>query len=102
VNLLRERLFLAKREISIEIVPYVCCMQRMQHIFDRHQRNKKDELSSKERRLETLQNQTLRHVAEAFKRVSIETLETETYTSSLHVHLNMLQNKITLHSRVND
>ncbi len=67
-----------------------------------HQRNKKDELSSKERRLETLQNQTLRHVAEAFKRVNIETLETETYMSSLHVHLNMLQNKITLHSWVND
>ncbi len=41
-------------------------------------------------------------MTEAFKRVSIETLETETYTSSLHVHLNMLQNKITLHSRVND
>ncbi len=67
-----------------------------------HQRNKKDELSSKERRLETLQNQTLHHVAEAFKRVNIETLEAETYTSSLHVHLNMLQNKVTLHSRVND
>ncbi len=67
-----------------------------------HQRDKKDELLSKERRLETLQNQTLCHVAEVFKRVSIETLETETYTSSLHVHLNMLQNKITLHSRVND
>ncbi len=67
-----------------------------------HQRDKKDELSSKECRLETLQNQTLCHVAEAFKRVNIETLETETYMSSLHVHLNMLQNKITLHSRVND
>ncbi len=67
-----------------------------------HQRDKKDELSSKECKLETLQNQTLRHVAEAFKRVSIETLKTETYTSSLHVHLNMLQNKITLHSQVND
>ncbi len=67
-----------------------------------HQRNKKDELSSKECRLETLQNQTLRHVVEAFKRVNIKTLETETYTSLLHVHLNMLQNKITLHSWVND
>ncbi len=67
-----------------------------------HQRSKKDELSSKERRLETLQNQTLHHVAEAFKRLNIKTLETETYMSSLHVHLNMLQNKITLHSRVND
>ncbi len=67
-----------------------------------HQRDKKDELSSKECRLETLQNQTLRHVAEVFKRVNIETLEAETYTSSLHVHLNMLQNKITLHSWVDD
>ncbi len=67
-----------------------------------HQRDKKDELSSKECRLETLQNQTLCHVAEVFKRVNIETLEAETYMSSLHVHLNMLQNKITLHSQVND
>ncbi len=67
-----------------------------------HQRDKKDELLSKECRLETLQNQTLCHVAEVFKRVNIETLKTETYMSSLHVHLNMLQNKITLHSQVND
>jgi len=67
-----------------------------------HQRDKKDELLSKERRLETLQNQTLHHVAKAFKRVNIETLKTETYMSSLHIHLNMLQNKITLHSWVND
>ena len=67
-----------------------------------HQRDKKDELLNKECRLETLQNQTLCHVAEVFKRVNIETLKTETYTSSLHVHLNMLQNKITLHSQVNN
>ncbi len=67
-----------------------------------HQRDKKDELLSKECRLETLQNQTLHYVAEAFKRVNIETLKTEIYMSSLHVHLNMLQNKITLHSWVND
>ncbi len=67
-----------------------------------HQRDKKDELSSKEHRLETLQNQTLRHVAEVFKRVNIKTLKTETYMSSLHVHLNMLQNKIMLHSWIND
>jgi len=67
-----------------------------------HQRDKKDELSNKECKLETLQNQTLHHVAEVFKRVNIETLETETYTSSLHVHLNMLQNKIILHSWVDD
>ncbi len=67
-----------------------------------HQRDKKDELLSKECRLKTLQNQTLHHVTEAFKRVNIETLETETYMSLLHVHLNMLQNKIMLHSQVNN
>jgi len=37
-----------------------------------------------------------------FKRVSIETLKAEMYTSSLHVHLNMLQDKITLRSQVNN
>ncbi len=67
-----------------------------------HQRDKKDELLSKECKLETLQNQTLHHVAKTFKRVNIKTLKTETYMSLLHVHLNMLQNKITLHSQVND
>ncbi len=67
-----------------------------------HQRDKKDELLSKECKLKTLQNQALHYIAEVFKRVSIETLETETYMSSLHVHLNMLQNKITLRSWVND
>jgi len=63
-----------------------------------HQRDKEKELSDKECRLETLQNQTLHHVAEVFKRVSIETLK----IGSLHVYLNMLQNKVTLHSRVNN
>ncbi len=62
----------------------------------------KNKLLSKECKLETLQNQTLHHVAEVFKKVSIETLKIETYISLLHVHLNMLQNKITLHSWVND
>ncbi len=67
-----------------------------------HQHDKKDELLNKECKLKTLQNQTLHHIAEAFKRVNIETLKTEIYMSSLHVHLNMLQNKITLHSWVNN
>ncbi len=67
-----------------------------------YQRDKKNELLSKEHKLETLQNQTLHHVAKVFKRVNIETLKTEIYMSSLHVHLNMLQNKITLHSWIND
>ncbi len=63
-----------------------------------HQREKKKELSDKECKLETLQNQTLHHVTETFKRVSIKTLKAEMYISSLHVHLNMLQDKITLRS----
>ena len=67
-----------------------------------HQRDKKNELLSKECKLETLQNQTLHHVAKAFKRVSIETLKTEIYTSLLHVYLNMLQNKIMLYNWVNN
>ena len=67
-----------------------------------HQHDKKDELLSKECRLKTLQNQTLCHVAKMFKRVNIETLKTEIYMSSLHVYLNMLQNKIMLHSWIND
>jgi len=37
VNLLWEkRLSFAKKKISIEIMFYVCCMQRMQHIFNKH------------------------------------------------------------------
>ncbi len=67
-----------------------------------HQREKEKELSDKECKLETLQNQTLRHVTKVFKRVSIETLKAEMYTSSLHVYLNMLQDKIMLRSWVND
>ncbi len=67
-----------------------------------HQREKEKKLSDKECRLETLQNQTLHHVTEMFKRVSIETLKAEMYTSSLHVHLNMLQDKIMLRSWVNN
>ncbi len=47
-----------------------------------HQREKEKELSDKECKLETLQNQTLK---------------AEMYTSSLHVHLNMLQDKINNH-----
>ena len=67
-----------------------------------HQRNKEEELSSTKQRLETLQNQALCHVIDVFKKVNIETLKVETYTSSLHVHLNKLQNQVTLRSWVND
>ncbi len=67
-----------------------------------HQRDKERELSDKKCRLETLQNQNLHHVVKAFKRVSIKTLEIEMYISSLHVHLNMLQNKVTLRSWVDN
>jgi len=52
---------------------------------------------SKKQRLKVLQNQMLHHVANIFKRVNIKTLKTEMYTFSLHVHLNKLQNQITLY-----
>ncbi len=67
-----------------------------------HQREKERKLSNKQCRLETLQNQTLHHVAKMFKKVSIKTLKAEMYISSLHVHLNMLQDKITLRSWINN
>ena len=43
-----------------------------------HQRGKEGGLSGMERRLEALQNQALRHVADVFKKVKFETLEAET------------------------
>ncbi len=67
-----------------------------------HQHDKEKKLSDKKCKLKTLQNQTLYHVIKAFKRMSIKMLKIEMYISSLHVHLNMLQNKVTLHSQVND
>ncbi len=53
-------------------------------------------------RLKTLQNQALRHVINVFRKVNIETLKVETYTFSLHVHLNKLQNQVILCSWIND
>jgi len=53
-------------------------------------------------RLETLQNQALCHVIDIFRKMNIETLKVETYTFSLHVHLNKLQNQVTLHSWINN
>ncbi len=63
-----------------------------------HQRNKEERLLNMKQRLETLQNQALRHVIDVFKKVNIKTLKVETYTFSLHVHLNKLQNQVTLRS----
>ena len=63
-----------------------------------HQRDKKEELSSTEWRLEAFQNQALHHVTDVFQKVDIETLKVEMYTSSLYVHLNKLQNQTTLRS----
>ncbi len=67
-----------------------------------HQQEKERKLLDKECRLKTLQNQTLHHVIKMFKRVSIKTLKAEMYTSSLHVHLNMLQDKVMLRSWINN
>ncbi len=63
-----------------------------------HQRDKEEKLSSTKWRLETLQNQALHHVINVFRKVNIETLKVETYTFLLHVHLNKLQNQVTLRS----
>ncbi len=57
-----------------------------------YQRNKEEKLLSMKWRLKTLQNQMLRHVIDVFRKVNIETLKVETYTFSLHIHLNKLQN----------
>ncbi len=67
-----------------------------------HQRDKEEELLNMKWRLETLQNQALHHVIDIFKKVNIETLKVETYTFLLHVHLNKLQNQVTLRSWIND
>jgi len=67
-----------------------------------HQRNKEEKLLSMKWRLETLQNQALHHVINIFRKVNIETLKVKTYTFSLHVHLNKLQNQVTLRSWIND
>ena len=67
-----------------------------------HQHNKEEELSSMKWRLETLQNQALCHVINVFRKVNIETLKVETYTFSLHVHLNKLQNQVTLRSWIDN
>ena len=80
-------------------------MIRLKMMFEAliwHQRNKEEELSSTKWRLETLQNQALHHVINVFRKVNIETLKVETYTFSLHVHLNKLQNQVTLRSWIND
>ncbi len=80
-------------------------MIRLRMMFEAliwHQRDKKERLSSIKWRLETLQNQALHHVINVFRKVNIEMLKVETYIFSLHVHLNKLQNQVTLRSWIND
>ncbi len=67
-----------------------------------HQRDKEEKLLSTEWWLEALQNQALYHVINIFQKVNIKMLKVETYTSSLHVHLNKLQNQTTLRSWFDD
>ena len=67
-----------------------------------YQRDKEERLLNTKWRLETLQNQALCHVIDVFRKVNIEMLKVETYTFSLHVHLNKLQNQVTLCSWIND
>ncbi len=67
-----------------------------------HQRDKEEELLSMKCKLETLQNQALCHMINVFRKVNIKTLKVETYTFSLHIHLNKLQNQVILCSWIND
>ncbi len=67
-----------------------------------YQCNKEERLSSMKWRLKTLQNQALHHMIDIFRKVNIETLKVETYTFLLHVHLNKLQNQVTLCSWINN
>ena len=76
-------------------------MIRLRMMFEAliwHQHDKKEELLSMKWRLETLQNQALRHVINVFRKMNIKMLKVETYIFSLHVHLNKLQNQVTLRS----
>ncbi len=67
-----------------------------------HQHNKEKRLLNMKWRLETLQNQALYHVINIFRKVNIKMLKVETYTFSLHVHLNKLQNQVILCSWIDD
>jgi len=51
---------------------------------------------NKKQKLKVLQNQILHYVADVLKRINIKMLKIEMYIFSLHVHLNKLQNQITL------
>lgn len=65
-----------------------------------HQHTADGTLKGKERRLEALQNQGLRHISGAFKKTSTETLESETYIQPIGIYINRLQNRATLRARV--
>jgi len=80
-------------------------MIRLRMMFEAsvwHQRNKEEKLSDMKWRLETFRNQALHHVINVFRKVNIKMLKVETYIFLLHIHLNKLQNQVTLHSWIND
>ena len=64
-----------------------------------HRRSKNGTLAGKEGRLEILQNIALRNISGAFKRVSTQTLEAETYVPPIHTFLNKVQDRAVLRQR---
>lgn len=65
-----------------------------------HRRTAGGKLAAKEKRIETLQNQGLRHISGAYKKTSTETLEAETYIQPIGIHLDLLQDRATLRRRI--
>lgn len=61
-----------------------------------HKRNAQETLPTKEKNLQIIQNVALRNITGAFKRVSTETLEAETYTPPINIFMNRLQDRSTL------
>lgn len=64
-----------------------------------HQRSAGGKPASKEKKLEILQNNSLRNITGAFKRTSTETLEKETFIPPIHITLDELQDRTVLRHR---
>jgi len=81
-----EKLSLAKRETSIEIVSYVCCMRRMQHIFDRQI---EVEISSMKMQLNQKCKNYAIWIVELLKKHSIRKRTSISYSSQYFIELNL-------------
>ena len=61
---------------------------------------KNEEPKVREKKLKILQNQALRNITEAFKKVNTETLKAEIYVSLIYIILNKLQDQAILRIRI--